>query len=56
VADGDAEPIIFPIDDTWYPSRARKDGIVKTTMQYLTWEVGLLETMTYETYITFFVT
>jgi rhodanese-related sulfurtransferase len=56
VGDGDDELIISPTDDMWYPPWARKEGVAEAMMQYLTWEVGLLETMKSETYITFSVT
>jgi hypothetical protein len=37
----------------WYPPWARKEGVNEAIMQYLTWETGLLEPVSRETYITF---
>ena len=37
----------------WYPPWARKDGVDEAMMQYLTWEIGLLENVAKETYVQF---
>lgn len=53
VGDGDDERILTPTDDMWYPPWARSEGIEEAMLQYLTWEVGLLESVAEETYISF---
>lgn len=53
VGDGDDEKILTPTDDMWYPPWARGEGVEEAMLQYLTWEVGLLESVSEETYISF---
>ena len=53
VGDGDDDLIKTPTDDMWYPPWARKEGVEEAMMQYLTWEVGLLESVAKETYVRF---
>jgi rhodanese-related sulfurtransferase len=45
--------VLSETDDMWYPPWARKEGVNEAIMQYLTWETGLLEPVSRETYITF---
>jgi rhodanese-related sulfurtransferase len=45
--------VLSETDDMWYPPWARKEGIDEAIMQYLTWETGLLEPVSKETYIKF---
>ena len=47
------EKILSETDDMWYPPWARKEGVDEAIMQYLTWETGLLEPVSRETYISF---
>jgi rhodanese-related sulfurtransferase len=47
------DKILSETDDMWYPPWARKEGVDEAIMQYLTWEVGLLEPVGKETYIKF---
>ena len=42
-----------PTDDMWYPPWARKEGVEEAMRQYLTWEVGLLDSVGQETYVRF---
>lgn len=53
VGDVDDERILTVTDDMWYPPWARSEGVEEAMLQYLTWEVGLLETVAEETYISF---
>ena len=53
IGDDDDELLLTATDDMWYPPWARKEGIAEAMMQYLTWEVGLLETVSQETYVRF---
>ena len=52
---GDEEDALVktPTDDMWYPPWARKEGVEEAMMQYLTWEVGLLDSVAQETYVRF---
>lgn len=45
--------VLSETDDMWYPPWARKEGVNEAIMQYLTWETGLLEPVSRETYIRF---
>ncbi len=45
--------VLSETDDMWYPPWARKEGVDEAIMQYLTWETGLLEPVSKETYIKF---
>lgn len=47
------ELVLSETDDMWYPPWARKEGVDEAIMQYLTWETGLLEPVSRETYIKF---
>jgi len=47
------EKVLSPTDDMWYPPWARKEGVDEAIMQYLTWETGLLEPVSKETYLKF---
>ena len=53
VGNDDDDFIKTPTDDMWYPPWARKDGVDEAMMQYLTWEIGLLESVAKETYVQF---
>lgn len=53
IGDDDDEKLLTATDDMWYPPWARKEGVTEAMMQYLTWEVGLLETVSQETYVRF---
>lgn len=53
VGDGEDDLILTPTDDMWYPPWARSEGVEEAMLQYLTWEVGLLDTVAEETYISF---
>lgn len=53
IGDDDDERLLTPTDDMWYPPWARKEGVTEAMMQYLTWEVGLLESVSQETYVRF---
>lgn len=53
VGNVDDDLIKTPTDDMWYPPWARKDGVDEAMMQYLTWEIGLLENVAKETYVRF---
>jgi rhodanese-related sulfurtransferase len=48
--------VLTETDDMWYPPWARKEGVEEAIMQYLTWETGLLEPVSRETYLTFSLT
>jgi rhodanese-related sulfurtransferase len=48
--------LLTETDDMWYPPWARKEGVEEAIMQYLTWETGLLEPVSRETYLTFSLT
>ena len=50
------DKVLTETDDMWYPPWARKEGVEEAIMQYLTWETGLLEPVSKETYISFRVT
>lgn len=45
--------VLSATDDMWYPPWARKEGVDEAIMQYLTWETGLLDPVSRETYIEF---
>ena len=45
--------VLTDTDDMWYPPWARKEGVEEAIMQYLTWETGLLEPVSAETYVRF---
>ena len=45
--------VLSETDDMWYPPWARKEGVDEAIMQYLTWETGLLEPVSRETYLSF---
>lgn len=45
--------VLSETDDMWYPPWARKEGVDEAIMQYLTWETGLLEPVSKETYLKF---
>lgn len=47
------ELVLSETDDMWYPPWARKEGVNEAIMEYLTWETGLLEPVSNETYIRF---
>lgn len=47
------EKVLSETDDMWYPPWARKEGVDEAIMQYLTWETGLLEPVSKETYLRF---
>ena len=47
------ELVLTATDDMWYPPWARKEGVEEAIMQYLTWETGLLEPVSKETYVRF---
>lgn len=47
------ELVLSETDDMWYPPWARKEGVNEAIMQYLTWETGLLEPVSKETYVRF---
>ena len=47
------EKVLSETDDMWYPPWARKEGVDEAIMQYLTWETGLLEPVSKETYLKF---
>jgi len=49
------EKVLSPTDDMWYPPWARKEGVDEAIMQYLTWETGLLEPVSKETYLKFLI-
>ena len=53
VGDGDDDRLLSATDDMWYPPWARQEGVSEAIMQYLTWEVGLLEALKSETYVKF---
>jgi len=53
IGDDDDHRLLTATDDMWYPPWARKEGVTEAMMQYLTWEVGLLETVSQETYVRF---
>lgn len=53
VGNVDDDLIKTPTDDMWYPPWARSDGVDEAMMQYLTWEIGLLENVAKETYVRF---
>lgn len=45
--------VLSETDDMWYPPWARKSGVEEAMMQYLTWEVDLMKTVSQETYVKF---
>ena len=53
IGDEDDGLLLSATDDMWYPPWARKEGVTEAMMQYLTWEVGLLDTVSLETYVHF---
>ncbi len=53
IGDDDDVLVKTPTDDMWYPPWARKEGVEEAMMQYLTWEVGLLDSVAQETYVQF---
>ena len=53
IGDEDDGLLLSATDDMWYPPWARKEGVTEAMMQYLTWEVGLLDTVSLETYVRF---
>jgi rhodanese-related sulfurtransferase len=53
IGDDDDSRLLSSTDDMWYPPWARKEGATEAMMQYLTWEVGLLDIVREETYVRF---
>lgn len=45
--------VLSETDDMWYPPWARKSGVEEAMMQYLTWEIDLMKTVSQETYVKF---
>jgi rhodanese-related sulfurtransferase/predicted metal-dependent enzyme (double-stranded beta helix superfamily) len=51
---GDADPkLLSATEDIWYRPYDRAQGVEDAMQQYLTWEVGLVEQLKRETYLTF---
>jgi hypothetical protein len=54
VIDMDDDDLILSVtDDMWYPPWSRKEGVRESMIEYLTWEVGLMEFVSEETYLSF---
>jgi rhodanese-related sulfurtransferase len=49
----DDEFLLSVTDDMWYPPWSRKEGVRESMIEYLTWEVGLMEFVSEETYVSF---
>lgn len=45
--------VLSETDDMWYPPWARNSEVEEAMMQYLTWEVDLMKTVSQETYVKF---
>ncbi len=51
---GDDDPLLLTVtEDMWYPPYARKAGVQEAMLQYLTWEVNLLQQLEREPYLKF---
>jgi rhodanese-related sulfurtransferase len=54
VIDMDDDDFLLSVtDDMWYPPWSRKEGARESMIEYLTWEVGLMEFVSEETYVSF---
>lgn len=53
IGDETDEFVLTDTDDMWYPPWARKSGVEEAMMQYLSWEVDLMKTVSQETYVKF---
>ncbi len=54
VIDMDDDGFLLSVtDDMWYPPWSRKEGVRESMIEYLTWEVGLMEFVSEETYVSF---
>jgi rhodanese-related sulfurtransferase len=49
----DDDYLLSVTDDMWYPPWSRKEGARESMIEYLTWEVGLMEFVSEETYVSF---
>jgi hypothetical protein len=49
----DDDYLLSVTDDMWYPPWSRKEGVRESMIEYLTWEVGLMEFVSEETYVSF---